>query len=58
LAASKSLKKHCFLKHIHKKGAAKLRREGAQKEVQKQQKNITFCEYLEAQKVHFSIWAS
>jgi len=37
LAASKTFKKHVFLKHIHKKGAAKLRREGAQKEVQKQQ---------------------
>ena len=47
-----------FLKHIHKKGAAKLRREGAQKYIQEQQKNIKFGDDVGAQKVHFSIWAS
>ena len=47
-----------FLNHIHKKGAAKLRREGAQTEVQKQQKNIKFGDDFEGQKVHFSTWAS
>ena len=56
LAASKSLKKHCVLYNFRKKGAAKLRREDAPKDVQKQQQINKFGDFFEAPQVHLLTW--